>query len=88
MRVYQINGINQVGAVVNFSTADNPASAIQRLQEARCLFLRAWVSSEDGTDVNIPDLIKLARQESETQMRDRNPPRRATFDEDLTKAAP
>lgn len=38
------------------------ASAILRLQEARCLPLSAWVSYEDSVDVNIPDLINFARQ--------------------------
>ena len=65
MRVYQISGIDAAGAVVGFSTTDNPAMAINRLQEARARYLRAWVSDETGVDVNVPSLIKLAAQDAE-----------------------
>ena len=72
MRVYQISGIDAVGAVVDYSTTDNPALAINRLQEARVRYLRAWVSDETGVAVNVPTLIKLAAQEAETRSSDRD----------------
>ena len=72
VRVYQISGIDAAGAVVGFSTTDNPAMAINRLQEARARYLRAWVSDETGVDVNIPSLIKLAAEETETRRTDRD----------------
>jgi hypothetical protein len=70
VKVYQISGIDAAGAVVDFSTADNAALAINRLQEARVRYLRAWVSDETGVDVNVPSLIKRAAQEAETRRTD------------------
>ena len=70
MKVYQISGIDAAGAVVDFSTTDNAALAINRLQEARVRYLRAWVSDETGVDVNVPSLIKRAAQEAETRRTD------------------
>lgn len=65
MRVYQISGIDAAGAVVDYSTTDNPSLAINRLQEARARYLRAWVSDETGAAVNVPSLIALAAQDAE-----------------------
>ena len=72
MKVYQISGIDAAGAVVDFSIADNAALAINRLQEARVRYLRAWVSDETGVNVNVPSLIKRAAQEAETRRTDRD----------------
>jgi hypothetical protein len=72
VRVYQISGIDAAGAVVDYSTTDNPSLAINRLQEARARYLRAWVSDETGVDVNIPGLIKLAAEEAEARRTDRD----------------
>ena len=72
VRVYQISGINAAGAVVDYSTTDNPALAINRLQEARVRYLRAWVSDETGVDVNVPSLIRLAAQDAEARRCDRD----------------
>jgi tRNA G26 N,N-dimethylase Trm1 len=71
VRVYQISGIDEAGAVVDFSTTDNPALAINRLQEARARYLRAWVSDESGLDINVPSLINLAAEEAEARSADR-----------------
>lgn len=65
VRVYQISGIDARGAVVDYSTTDNAALAISRLQEARARYLRAWVSDEAGVNVNVPSLIERAAQEVE-----------------------
>ena len=65
VRVYQISGIDAAGAVVDFSTPDNAALAINRLQEARARYLRAWVSDETGVNVNVPSLTERAAQEAE-----------------------
>ena len=72
MKVYQISGIDAAGAVVGFSTTDNPAMAINRLQEARARYLRAWVSDETGVAVNVPSLIKLAAQDAERRRADQD----------------
>ena len=63
MRVYQVSGLDRVGAEVIFSTTDTAALAIGRLQEARTRYLRAWVSDESGTCVSVPDLIARAAEE-------------------------
>ena len=65
--MYQISGLDKAGRVVDYSTTDNAALAISRLQEARVRYLRAWVSDETGVDVNVPSLIKRAAQEAETR---------------------
>ena len=72
VRVYQVSGIDAAGAVVDYSTTDNPALAINRLQEARVRYLRAWVTDETGVDLNVPNLIKLAAQAAETRRADRD----------------
>ena len=72
MRVYQVSGIDAAGAVVDYSTTDDPALAINRLQEARARYLRAWVSDETGVDLNVPSLIKLAAQDAEKRKADRD----------------
>ena len=72
MRVYQISGIDVAGAVVDYSTTDNPAMAINRLQEARVRYLRARVSDETGLAVNVPSLIKLAAQDVDARRAELN----------------
>jgi len=78
VRVYQISGLDAAGAVVDYSTTDNPALAINRLQEARVRYLRAWVTDETGLDLNVPSLIKLAAQDAEARKAERDRPRRST----------
>ena len=63
MKVFQVSGINAEGLQVVFATTDTAAMAINRLQEARVRFLRAWVSDESGVDVRVPDLLARAAEE-------------------------
>ena len=63
MRVYEIGGLDAHGAMVAFANTDTASLAITRLQEARVLFLRAWVSDETGVNISVPDLIARAADE-------------------------
>ena len=64
MRAYELSAANGDGSAITLVTTDTAAEALRKYRGALERYKRAWVTDENGTDIDIDELIALAQEEA------------------------
>lgn len=62
MRVFRVNAVIE-GRHVVLGTATTATQALERVRDAISEYRRAWATDEQGIDVSLPDLMRMADEE-------------------------